>query len=125
MVTRTTPMLPQIIRWLPRILLVLFAAFLSLFALDIFSEGYSILDTIVGLFMHLIPTFLLLIVLAIAWKFPLVGGVLFILLGAVSIFFFDTYEHWISFVLISIPPFVIGVLFLLDGWYRRHKLTVG
>ena len=53
------------------------------------------------------------------------GGVLFILLGGVSIFFFDTYEHWISFALISIPPFVIGALFLLDGWYRRHGLPIG
>ena len=63
-----------ILRWTPRIGILLFAAFVSLFALDIFGQGYSFWETVVGLFMHLIPTWILLAVLVVAWRWPLVGG---------------------------------------------------
>ncbi len=54
--------------WLPRILCILFAAFISIFALDVFGAGYTASETLVALFMHLIPTGLILIALAIAWR---------------------------------------------------------
>jgi hypothetical protein len=61
---------------------LLFAAFISLFALDVFSEEYSVGQTILALLVHLVPTWLILVVLAVAWRSAVVGGMLFILLGA-------------------------------------------
>ncbi len=61
--------------WTPRIAMLVFALFVSLFALDIFGQGYTLWETVVGLTMHLIPTFFLLAVVALAWRWPLVGGV--------------------------------------------------
>jgi hypothetical protein len=46
----------QLLFWSPRVLTPIFAVFLSLFALDVFEEGYGFWDTVVALFMHLIPS---------------------------------------------------------------------
>ncbi len=58
----------KILYWSPRILGVLIAIFVSLFALDVFGEGYSFWETIAALAMHLIPTLVILVVLVIAWR---------------------------------------------------------
>jgi hypothetical protein len=104
--------------WTPRVLGVLFAAFLSIFALDVFGEGYGFWGTILALVMHLIPTLVVLAVLAIAWRWEAVGGILFIALGA-----------WCLIAplgpkdpVISGPPFVLGGLFLIHWAYQaRHR----
>ena len=58
----------QILHWAPRILCIAFALFISVFALDVFSEGYSVGELLVALFMHLIPTMIILVVLyAMFW----------------------------------------------------------
>ncbi|MDY6900658.1 MAG: hypothetical protein SWZ49_21655 [Cyanobacteriota bacterium] len=103
----------QIIFWLPRILGILFAIFLSLFALDVFTEGYNFRETITALLMHLIPTFVVVIALIIAWRWEKIGSMVFAALG---LFYLITSrgEGWI----ISGPMFVLGVLFLLTWIYR-------
>jgi len=57
----------KILKWLPRVLMIIFIAFISIFALDVFGE-YSGFEFIVALLMHLIPSFILIIILVIAWK---------------------------------------------------------
>jgi hypothetical protein len=74
----------RLVFWTPRILCTLFAAFISVFALDVFGEGYGFWETVVALLMHLIPTGVILIVLAIAWRWEWVGGALFTALGGIS-----------------------------------------
>jgi len=39
----------RVLFWAPRVLGILFALFLSLFALDVFSEGYSFGETMLAL----------------------------------------------------------------------------
>jgi hypothetical protein len=75
----------KILYWAPRVLSIIFILFVSMFALDIFGNGYTVWQTIVGLFMHLIPTWIMIIALVIAWKREIVGGVVFILLGLLYI----------------------------------------
>lgn len=101
--------------WLPRVLAPGFALFLALFALDVFGAFDTLAETIIALVMHLIPTFLVLGVAAIAWRWPLVGGVIYLLLGGVSIMAFDTYEGLATFLSVSAPVFVIGLLFIWDA----------
>ncbi|MFH1585184.1 MAG: hypothetical protein ABIB79_00270 [archaeon] len=105
--------------WIPRVLGILFILFISLFALDIFWE-YSGWELFVGLFMHLIPSYFLLAFLLIAWRWEKVGGYLYLLLALVFTVFFDTYKEPISFLLITGPVLLIGVLFLLN-YYRYRK----
>jgi len=109
----------RLVFWAPRILCVLFAAFVSLFALDIFGEGYSFWETIVALAMHLIPTAVILVALAIAWRWEWVGGLVFIALGALYILIFPQ-GHWGAYLVISGPLFLVGILFLVGAWYRTR-----
>jgi hypothetical protein len=53
----------RFIYWTPRILSILLLLFLAMFSLDIFGNGYTFWQTVVGLLMHNIPVFILLILL--------------------------------------------------------------
>ena len=67
----------RLLFWTPRISCILFAAFLSLFALDVFGEGYGFWKTTLALFIHLIPVFVLIVALVIAWRWEWVGTLLY------------------------------------------------
>src|SRR5262249_53398337 len=64
----------RLLFWTPRVLCLLFAAFISLFALDVFGESRGFWQTALALAMHLIPTFILLAVLALSWRWEWIGG---------------------------------------------------
>jgi len=101
----------KFVYWLPRILGILFALFISIFALDAFGEGIPFLDAVVGFLIHLAPTYIVIAVLLIAWKWGLVGGILFILTGLLH-FFVANGMHWSAYLLIGGPPILIGILFI-------------
>jgi len=105
--------------WSPRAITIFFIVFISIFALDVFFEGYGFWETIAALFMHLIPSFVLIIILAIAWKNEYAGSILFILLGIAFTLFFKTYMDIPGFLLLSAPVFLIGALFLLQKKRRK------
>jgi len=58
----------KILFWLPRILCIIAILFISLFALDAFQPDLTIWQQLEAFLMHLIPSFILLILLLIAWK---------------------------------------------------------
>jgi hypothetical protein len=105
-----------ILYWAPRVLGILIAIFVSLFALDVFGEGYNLWESVAALLMHLIPTLVIIIVLTIAWRWERWGGFLFIALGVLYILFFWDPTHWPAYLLISGPLFLVGILFLLN-WF--------
>ena len=111
--------LKRTIYWTPRVAGILFVLFLSLFALDIFDMNLGFWGTLVGLFMHLIPSILLAIAIALAWRWEWIGALIF---AGWSIFYLVTAHgfHWSVYVIIAGIPFVIGILFLLDWIYRKE-----
>jgi len=108
--------------WTPRIASILFLCFLALFSLDVFSPGLSAWDIALGLFMHNIPVFVLLIVLLIAWRYEWVGGVVFILAGLLYIAMTLMNQPWyiaLSWSMtIALPAFIIGIMFFLN-WFKK------
>ena len=113
----------KVLYWTPRVLGILFAAFVTLFAFDVFGEDKAVGETIVALLMHLIPTAVIVIALIIGWKRELMGAILFIGLAL-----FYLYWGWgqfpkITYLMMSGPPFFIGVIFLM-GWVFRRELKV-
>jgi hypothetical protein len=106
--------------WTPRVLCILFAAFISIFALDVFSEGRGFWTTIAALGMHLIPTAIVVLVTIAAWRFPLVGTFAFLATGLLYIFTFGVRVPS-AIPLIAGPQFAIAILFLL-GWLRRRRV---
>ena len=97
--------------WPPRILGILFALFISIFALDAFGEGIPFLEAIVGFLIHLIPTYIVIAILLIAWKWELVGGILFIFAGVFYMVWVHNL-HWSAYLLIGVPPILVGILFI-------------
>ena len=114
MYTRANPVL----FWAPRALCILFALFLSLFALDVFGAGYGLGETILALLMHLVPTFIVVISLVIAWRWDWVGAILFIAVALFSLVSSGG-ESWI----ISGPLLLVGVLFLFNWIFRTQLKT--
>ena len=111
----------KVLYWSPRILGILVAILVSLFALDVFGEGYNFWETIVALAMHLVPTAVILIILVVAWRWERIGGFLFIILGVLYIALFWDPSRWPAYLMISGPLFLVGVLFILDGCYREKN----
>ena len=118
----------KFVYWTPRILSILFLIFLALMSLDIFDMKLGFWGTIIGLFMHNIPVFILTILLIISWKHEIVGGIAFILAGilyiaillmnSVKTGFKVYYLAWA--VQISGIAFFIGIMFLV-GWFKKRK----
>lgn len=107
--------------WTPRVLCLLFAGFISLFALDVFGEHQGFWNTALALLMHLIPTAILLLILAVSWRWEWVGGVLFFALGAFYLIAFWGRFHWSAYAIISGSLSILGALFLLN-WKHRAAL---
>ncbi len=110
----------KLLYWAPRTLCIVFIIFTSLFAFDVFEESKSIWETILALFMHLIPTFILIIVLVVTWRREWIGGILFILLGLLYIIWAWGRFNISVYFLMAGPLIIIGILFLLNWKYRAN-----
>jgi hypothetical protein len=108
--------------WIPRVIALLFIFFISLFALDVFGNGDSTGEVLLGLIVHLIPSIVLVVLLVVSWKCEKIGGALFIIVGIIFTIFFNTYKDVITFMLISGPAFIIGILFLISA-VKKSKIT--
>ena len=104
--------------WTPRIICILFACFISIFALDVFGENHGFWNTLLALLIHLIPTGLLLLILAVAWRWEWVGALFFSALGVIYFIAFRGRFHWSVYAIIAGPLFLLGGLFLI-GWVKR------
>jgi hypothetical protein len=118
----------KVLHWLPRIICILTILFVSLFALDSFSAERTLLQNAAAFMIHLIPSFILLVILIIAWKWELTGGILLTIAGlawCTFVFIINlrrTHSVWASLMIIAMLclPFVIaGVLFIIS--YNRKK----
>ena len=121
----THPIVERLLYWAPRVLCILFAGFVSVFALDVFDERYGFWHTCLALMVHLIPTFILVAVLIVAWRFEVIGGGLLLLLAGWYVM-----ETWNRFpgstmFVIAGPLAVAGGLFLCDWAYRAKHHPSG
>lgn len=60
-------------RWTPRLAGVAMSLFLAMFALDAF-DGRPFFAAFPGFVIHLLPAFLVLAAVAVAWRFPIAGA---------------------------------------------------
>lgn len=112
------------LHWTPRVLAILFAIFISLFALDVFAEGFG-LRALMGFLIHLIPTYLIIIALLIAWRWEKIGGVLFIALGLFYIIMVWPRFEFAVYMIIVGPLILIGLLFFISKLdFKTKKIKV-
>lgn len=119
--------------WTARILCILAILFISLFALDSFSSDRTFLQNAAAFLIHLIPSFMLLATLIIAWKWEKIGGIILTIIGlAFSIFVFAlNYKRnqfsimqslQIAFM-IAFPFVVAGILFIISHYRKKRELS--
>ncbi len=121
-----------IFHWIPRILCVAAIFFISLFALDAFEQGLTIWQQFGAFIIHLIPSFILVALLILAWKWELIGGIIFILIGlGFSPFIYNhnyavNHSVWISIsiiLMITFPFVVVGILFIVSHFMKKKDLV--
>jgi len=111
--------------WLPRILSILFILFIMMFSLDVFDGTSSLGDILIGLFMHNLPAFGMMLITFFAWRNDFVGAIGFggiglALIILVNIAMSGNSDAVGNFV-ISGPAFVIGVLYLVNWLKSRNR----
>lgn len=107
--------------WVPRCFCILYALFLGAFALDVFQEGLPFGQMIEALLIHLIPTFLVLLILALSWHREWVGAVLFLFLATYYWASAVGSVHWLSVLVISGNAYLLGAMFSLS-WMLHKKI---
>jgi hypothetical protein len=107
----------KVFYWLPRILSILFIAYISMFALDVFEQPQWLL----ALLIHLIPSFILVILTIIAWKYDLVGALVFFCFAIFYICLVGLNRHWSWYVGISLPAALVGFFYLLSWRQKKRK----
>lgn len=109
------PRLAKIIHWTPRLAAVLIILFMSLFSLDVFETGASPLEVLGALLMHNIPSLIMIVFLAFAWRRPVVGFAVFSIAAiAFAIFFVRDMYALPNLVLFVLPILLIASLFYAD-----------
>ncbi len=124
------------IRWAARIMLILAIAFISLFAIDAFSGQAGLGQKILNFLLHMIPSFVLIIILIIAWKHELAGGILTALVGLATAVFIFSRNHQVRRVsagllpashtlqivaTVALPFVIVGLLFIISFFLHRPK----
>lgn len=116
----------RLLFWTPRALAIVFIAFLSMFALDVFGEGRGFWGTLLALIVHLIPMFILAAGLILAWRWEWIGAVIYGA-GGMAYIFLALSRPWppamklICILMIAGPAFAVAALFLAS-WLKRGEL---
>ena len=118
----------SLIHWIPRVICILAILFISMFAADAFAPELSIWQQIGDFLMHLIPSFILLALLIVAWKWELIGGVIFTVIGIVlsPLIFYHNYSmnqsvsmSLLIILAITFPFIVVGILFIISHFMKK------
>ena len=106
----------KLLTWFPRIVILFYAGFISIFALDSFEGHQSFWEIAGHLFMHLLPTFVVLGALALAWRYRIFGGLAFMILGMIFTIYYGTWRSTELFLMFSLPLFVGGMGFIFSRY---------
>jgi hypothetical protein len=110
----------RLLLWSPRVLGLLLCVFLGLFAADAFGEGKPLAQALIDFAIHLLPSVLLLCVVAASWRREWLGGMVFIALAVAYATMMATRLEWI--LVVSGPLLLVGLLFLWS-WRCRSALA--
>jgi hypothetical protein len=107
--------------WAPRILGIIGVLYISMFALDVFAPGTPLGEALVGLAIHLLPSAVLALMLAAAWRYERTGGLVFVVVSFAP-FIFLSNPAWVN-ALLGGPFLLVGLLFLIHAYYAMKRTT--
>lgn len=111
----------KILYWIPRILAIGAILFMMMFSLDCFEEGVA-KDILLCIVMHNIPALIILGVLIIAWKWELIGGILFVIAFFAAAIFFKSFTGNPASLIVISPFLLTGILFFLHYYLYLRKI---
>lgn len=111
--------------WAPRVLTIAFTIFISMFALDVFGPGRGFWQTLVALGMHLMPTYVLIAMLVIAWRREWVGAVVPTALGLLFLWWNHVTRRngTAGILIIAGPLFLMAALFLISWLAKLRRFS--
>ena len=122
----------KVIYWLPRIICILAILFASMFALDSFGPGRTIWQQLVAFFMHMIPSCVLIVILLVSWRWEMIGGIIFLVIGlgmSPLVFMLNHNRNHFSVgnsllivLAITFPFVVVGILFIVSHLLKKKNL---
>ena len=80
----------KLIYWIPRWIGILYILFLSIFTLDAFTAGAGFWNNLLAFLIHMLPSIFVLVVLILAWRWPLPGGISFFGAGNIILIILQT-----------------------------------
>ncbi len=110
--------------WIPRIIIIAFIAFFSMFSFDAFGTDTPFIEQLAGFLNHMVPSFVMILILIVSWNRSVIAGIMFMALGIVFTFYFSTYRQMATFFTISLIPFLAGVMFLLPTILRKRATAL-
>ena len=91
---------------------VLFAVALLIFAADVFNHEQNIAQTFYDILLHLLPTAVVLLIVVVAYNRPLIGAIIYLVLGLMYIITGWASMHWTAHVLIAGPLLLLSALYI-------------
>ena len=107
--------------WAPRVAGIVLILFISLFSFDVFEGPAPWWEKMLAFLIHLAPSIVLAIGLAIAWRREWFGAVLCVGFGLWYVLMFGTRQHWSASLLLGGLPAAVGLLWWL-AWARRGQI---
>jgi hypothetical protein len=108
----------RLLPWIPRVLGIGLALFLSVFALDAFGPDKTFVQSLPGFVVHLTPALIVLALVLLSWRWELVGGIALIGLSFAYAYWARRHLSWI--LVVSGSLLNVGLLFLLS-WMQRIR----
>lgn len=102
------------------ILVILYIAFVGMFALDVFGQGYGFFELIVAFLIHLTPVYVLIVVFLVAKKRAIAGSLLFTCLG-IYYLAISSGGPIASRMIIAGPVFTIAVLYTILSFAEKRR----
>ena len=108
-----------ILHWIPRGICILAILLVSIFALDAFEEGKTLGEQLLDFSVHLIPSYILIGILLLAWKWELAGGILLATIGVGFAPFIFIHNYGMN----NSIPISLGIIavinlpFIVSGYY--------
>lgn len=94
---------------------VLYAVALLIFAADVFNHEQNIAQTFYDILLHLLPTAVVFIIVVVAYNRPLIGAIIYLVLGLMYIITGWASMHWTAHVLIAGPLLLLSAL-CITAW---------
>lgn len=104
-----------------RVLGLVYGVLIFVFALFSGAEaGGNSLEAIFKNSPNALPWLVYLLMVFIAWKRELTGGILLIVFGIFFLFFFEVFEHFMFSTFMIVSLVIINGLLFLGSWWKRR-----